>query len=160
MDDNAKHITHSTIERSNIGTVINGDVDMQYPVFNLGNPPQEEESREDLIETREALQNLLRRARFKNALVSGVLSFCLLVVMAYLAHHFPPTGGMTDLAAMVLVFATIPAGLWMTCPPEWREHVKNSKRRIKIITARIDHIEDKIALLEIIELSARRTSRP
>ncbi|GEM_PF-5367592 len=159
MEDNESRVT-SKIKNASIGAVFNGDAEVKNLVLNLASQPApEEETLEELKEARERLRDLLNRTRFRNAAVSGVLSFCLLAAMSYFARHFPPTASMGELLAMLMVLATIPAGLWLTCPPEWKEHIKNAKRRIKIITAKIEQIEDQIAHLEINALSARRNSR-
>lgn len=157
MEDNGKRIKKSNIDNSSIGAVFNGDAEIKNLTFNIASQPiHEGQSREQLIELKCRLQSLRMRARLRTAIVLAVLSLLLMAGTSYTVRLLPPAASLSELFGVLLVFAAVPLGFWMTCPLEWKESFRTTKRRVNIISSKIEQIEDRIAHLEIEELTGHR----
>lgn len=162
MDDNGKCNITSTIERSSIGTVINGDVDMQCPVFtvmaplsNSATPP--EENLEELKEDRAIWKVLLRRARLWAALRPLATAVITLLVLGELGYYRPTSAAGWPMLG--LVTCAIPMLVWFAWPAPLKERHRWAKRTVKTSTAALDHLEARIAYLEVRQHRRERRRR-
>lgn len=157
MEDNGRRITKSGIENASIGAVFNGDAEVKNLIFNIPSKQDREvETVAQLVEFRSRLQGLRMRARFRTACVLVALSLITMAGASFAVQNMPPFGKLVDVLAVLLLFAMFPVGFWMTCPLEWKESFRATKRKVKIISAKIEEVEDRIAHLEIEELAGRR----
>ena len=157
MEGNEKCSVTSTIEHSCIGTVINGDVEMQCPVFNLGaNPPQA--PAEDLAEMKEERainRELLRRARLWRSAQPLLTAVITMVMLSELARYKTALNELEWLVSTLMVCA-VPLVAWLVTPRWLKERHRMAKRTIKKLVPELDELESRIAYLEARERHRNR----
>lgn len=150
MEDNEKCSVTSTIEHSCIGTVINGDVEMQCPVFTAGACPQAAppESLEEMREERAINRELLHRARvWRSVRPLLAVTFTLLAVL-----WFPRLGAALNVAVEwevgALIICAVPVAVWVMTPRWLKEQHRAAIGMVTEITPELSSLERRIAYLE------------